>query len=586
MSFKLKLALWFAVLALLPLTVAFVGLDSLAKRSETQRVDATLESALRGAVVGYGTQLDAASTEASRLASEPELQAALRTRDRAALVRALRGHPFAAASAPGISVGKPPALAGSSTVAVVNEVSVLGHVVVWVPFDASLVRVLGAGLPTGSHLVATRNGRIVVGSDAGAALAPSAGAESVERVGGTSYRTLASAVLGDPAGVSFVALAPQRSIDSAVRSTLGKLAVVALAALAALGLAAYLFGSSIVATLRGFADAADDIAHGRLDRRVRVRGRDEFAHLGESFNDMATQLQSRVDELEQVRGRVRDANARFADALAATHDPAELVRIVVESAVEASDAVGGLVLRPEGELARVGNPDAGSQRIAFPLRLGPADFGSLVVAGHEFEADQVEAVASLAARAVVALDNARLHRIVERQALFDSLTGLANRRSLEETLQAELTRAQRFHDPVCFVLADLDDFKRVNDTYGHPVGDQALRAFASVLARSVREIDVAGRWGGEEFALILPGTDAEGGARLAERARAGFEQHPLHLADGHELSLTASFGVAAYPDARELAGLIAAADSALYAAKGTGKNRVVLSAESIAHRFE
>jgi diguanylate cyclase (GGDEF)-like protein len=105
--------------------------------------------------------------------------------------------------------------------------------------------------------------------------------------------------------------------------------------------------------------------------------------------------------------------------------------------------------------------------------------------------------ASLAAHAVVALDNARLHRIVERQALVDSLTGLANRRSLEETLRSELARAARFNDQVCLVLADLDDFKQVNDKHGHPVGDQVLKEFASALRATVRESDVAGRWGGE-----------------------------------------------------------------------------------------
>ena len=87
-----------------------------------------------------------------------------------------------------------------------------------------------------------------------------------------------------------------------------------------------------------------------------------------------------------------------------------------------------------------------------------------MITAPTFDADQVEAAASLASQAVVALENARLHRIVERQALFDSLTGLANRRRLEETMRAELARAARFHDQVCVVIADLDDFKRVNDT--------------------------------------------------------------------------------------------------------------------------
>jgi diguanylate cyclase (GGDEF)-like protein len=97
----------------------------------------------------------------------------------------------------------------------------------------------------------------------------------------------------------------------------------------------------------------------------------------------------------------------------------------------------------------------------------------------------------------------------------------------------------------------------------------------------VRESDVAGRWGGEEFALVLPGTDAAGGARLAERARVAIEGRRVKMPNGDECSVTASFGVASFPESHELGEILAAADSALYAAKGKGKNRVVVSAESI-----
>ena len=102
----------------------------------------------------------------------------------------------------------------------------------------------------------------------------------------------------------------------------------------------------------------------------------------------------------------------------------------------------------------------------------------------------------------------RLHRIVERQALLDGLTGLANRRQSEEALSAELHRAERLGGPLALVLADLDSFKGVNDRYGHPAGDTVLREFAQVLRATVREIDTAGRWGGEEFFVLLPGTTA------------------------------------------------------------------------------
>ncbi len=282
---------------------------------------------------------------------------------------------------------------------------------------------------------------------------------------------------------------------------------------------------------------------------------------------------------------MRDATARFGEALMATHDEGQLVRIVVESAVESIEATGGVVLGPHGELARVGDVDAGVERIAFPLRVGSSDFGQLVLASNSFDAEQVETVASLAAQVVVALENARLHRLVEQQAMIDSLTGLANRRSVEDTLRSELSRAARYGDEVCVVFADLDFFKRVNDVWGHAAGDEVLKSFADVLHETVRESDVAGRWGGEEFALVLTNTGSAGGARFAERARAAIEACTLEMPDGREVTVTASFGVAAYPDAQELGELLAAADSALYEAKRAGRNRVCLSSESAATKI-
>ena len=249
--------------------------------------------------------------------------------------------------------------------------------------------------------------------------------------------------------------------------------------------------------------------------------------------------------------------------------------------MEATGATGGIVLGRQGELARAGDPDGAAEHIAFPLRLGTSDFGSLVLSAPSFDADQVETAASLAAQVVVALENARLHRIVERQALVDSLTGLANRRSLEETLRLELARAARFGESVTIVLADLDDFKQINDTYGHQAGDEVLKAFAATLRSTVRESDMAGRWGGEEFALVLTGTDSLGGARLAERARRTIEEREVEMPNGDVVSVTASFGVASFPETTELGEVLAAADSALYAAKREGKNRVVVAAESV-----
>src|SRR5204863_1285672 len=172
-----------------------------------------------------------------------------------------------------------------------------------------------------------------------------------------------------------------------------------------------------------------------------------------------------------------------------------------------------------GELIQAGKPGEGGDKIEVPLSAGDVTFGSLLLFGDHFEDEDRMTAVSLASHAVVALENARLHRIVERQALVDGLTGLANRRHGETVLEAELARADRFGGPLTVVVADLDDFKEVNDRFGHLTGDCVLRDFGSVLRSTIRDVDLACRWGGEEFVLVLPGTHAAGAVKLAERVR-------------------------------------------------------------------
>jgi diguanylate cyclase (GGDEF)-like protein len=573
-SFKLKLVVWFALLALLPLGVVVYGYDALANRSESRRVDAGLESALRGVVAGYATRLDGASAQATQLARDPRLQRALRGRDTATLKALVGRVPGANIRAPGLAIGLVRSPAAARTVTVVDRKRILGRVSVTVPIDSALLTRLAAGLDPGERLVAVSDGGILAGPGIGQSITLGAGRAAPIRVAGVEYRGLITAPLSEPQGLAFAALAPSAAVRANARSSEHGVFMGLLGALALFAGITYLLGTSVVSTLRNLSEAAGAIASGELDRRVEVRGRDEFAQLGSAFNDMAAQLEQRRADLDTERSRVRRATNRLGEALVATHDPRQLVRVVVESVVEATGAAGGIVIGRDGEVARVGNPDGQGERIAFPLRAGASDFGHLVIVSESFDLGQIEIGRALVSQAVVALDNAQLHRLVQQQALVDSLTGLANRRSLDDALRFELARARRFGGDVCLVVSDLDDFKRVNDRYGHPFGDVVLQEFANVVRATARESDVAARWGGEEFALVLPGTDAMGGADLAERARQNFEAQSIRAPDGVDLHVTASFGVASYVEAGDYESLLQAADAALYAAKRAGKNQV------------
>ena len=407
----------------------------------------------------------------------------------------------------------------------------------------------------------------------------SAGRSATVRVGGTPYRAFVAPALREAPSARLGVLTRKAAIDAADARTRDRLLAGLLASLALVGVVAYLQGRAIVRNLGRFATAARGIARGSLQERVPVRGRDEFAELGAAFNDMAAQLEARLAELEAERGRGREAFARFGSALAATHDEKELLRIVAEAAVEAASARGSRIVSADGSVVARGDADGEGERLILPLTASGERFATLELVGDSFGKEQRMNAASLAAHAVVALENARLHDMVERQALVDGLTGLANRRAASDAVHAEAVRAERLETPLSLVLADLDGFKDVNDEHGHAVGDAVLRVFAEVLRETLRESDVAGRWGGEEFLLLLPGADEEGAAQLAERVRVELRERSIPGVPG--LRVSASFGVAQYAGEANTEQWVAAADDALYRAKRAGKDRVERAAEAV-----
>lgn len=165
---------------------------------------------------------------------------------------------------------------------------------------------------------------------------------------------------------------------------------------------------------------------------------------------------------------------------------------------------------------------------------------------------------------------------MRRLATHDELTGLVNRREFDRVLGEECERARRFGHPVAVILLDLDQFKAVNDSRGHPAGDAVLREVARRLSQEVRTFDRVARLGGDEFAAVLVNTNAAGAAAVARRLVEAVAQAPVTLPDGSAVSVTASAGSALLPDdARDVVGLRTTADQALYVAKEQGRNRAV-----------
>ncbi|MDA8243622.1 MAG: GGDEF domain-containing protein [Elusimicrobia bacterium] len=210
--------------------------------------------------------------------------------------------------------------------------------------------------------------------------------------------------------------------------------------------------------------------------------------------------------------------------------------------------------------------------VLAPVAAGGLALGLLAVRGAD---DAEEAAGKLASEIAFALKRVMLFRQVEWLSQTDGLTGLWRRGALDEKVREELRRAAAFKSTAAFMIADIDHFKRLNDTYGHQFGDAVIRRVAELLKAGVYETDFVGRYGGEEFGIVLPRAEPAGVLRKAEAIRARIEAEPF--SQGLErVRLTVSIGIAHFPrDGRTPEELIARADAALYAAKEGGRNRVV-----------
>src|SRR5215208_6618008 len=528
MSFRGRLRLFFALIVIVPMTALGVVIFALTERTETGKADAGLGTAARTALALHRDQVNAARPAVRRVAADSRLRLAIvRGRISAARrrMRALvRGDVIAIElwSRPGrrlVQVGSDAAVAWRGSELVRRGGGSSATLFLSVTHAGALARRI-------EHLtelqVAVFRGRRRLASTlrpAGDLSAPPPGGSADIDVAEHSYRgrrVRFDELAGAP--VDLAILRPAAPLAEHIADD-GLLIAGVLTLFVLLALASATFVSrALTGQIATLLAAARRLSRGDFQKLVPVEGNDEFAELGREFNDMSEQLEAKIDEVERKRQELEETIRRVGDALATGLD-------------------------------RHGEP---------------------------FTREEEELLEYLAGQAVVSIENASLHETVERQAVTDELTGLANVRAFMSTLDREIERRRRFEHPVGLVLIDLDDFKRVNDTYGHQQGDEVLAHVAWVLRDASRDLDTVARYGGEELAVVLPQTDASGAAKLAERMRHAIESLHVPRVDGSgTIDVTASFGVASVPDnAHDRNELIAAADAALYAAKAAGKNRV------------
>ena len=268
-------------------------------------------------------------------------------------------------------------------------------------------------------------------------------------------------------------------------------------------------------------------------------------------------------------------------------------RLLARATVQRDDAL--LPVLREAEVAAlevggvVGAEIDGRHAVACPLVSGAQYLGVLAVArSTPFAADERELLAYLCEQASISAGNVVRHESLHRMALTDELTGLANHRRFQEVLAGAVGRGRATGEPLALVMMDIDDFKMINDSYGHQTGDVVLAAVGRRLRDECRGGDEPARYGGEEFAVVLEGADMRTAHVIADRLRREIAALPVAAPSGEPLGVTVSVGVAMLEgDVTSAADLIGAADAALYAVKGADKNAVLVArgGQLVAPRF-
>jgi diguanylate cyclase (GGDEF)-like protein len=617
-SFRNRLRLFFVVIVIIPMiAVAFV-LFRLVSESETSQTDAQLSEAQRVAQNLYRRSSRQADRAGEEIVRGPGLGQAIADRDRAQIQERLasaarsagaRRVRLALTGQRPIDVGAEPGVAPARNALEDQDQRPIGRLTTAIDTAQTFAALVESIAEVGAVIL--RGDQVLASSRPELAdeQLPERGAASVE---GVDYRVSTLEVIGFDGRPLDIRLALPEDDDGSALDATSLLVIGALFGFLVLAIAfAITVSRTLQAEVQRLLRAAREIGRGNFAVDVPTEGNDEFAALGNEFNAMARQLESRLEELQRERGRLQEAIRRVGESFTKSLDRVGLLEIVVQTAVDGLDAACGRATMSRGdgerlrEVARTGDPEAyeralhaaeaaaldagqiaeielaGASALAAPLG-GSEDGGAVgivsVARGDRFTAGEHELFSYLTNQASVSVENVDLHETVQRQAVTDELTGLFNHRRFQEVMTQEVERARRYGQEMGLIMLDIDNFKRVNDTYGHMQGDMVLREVARVLRQSSREIDEPARYGGEEMAVALPQTDLEGAYRFAERVRRRIEALELELFDGDgTLKVTASFGVASLKtvDGDGKDALVAAADAALYRAKRSGKNRTV-----------
>lgn len=381
------------------------------------------------------------------------------------------------------------------------------------------------------------------------------------------------------------------------------------------------FRKKIVKPLRAILSSLIDIARYNVPQRIKIETKDEMGLLASALNQVIFNLAGHKEILEEKLQSLhlladilsvinsdirfskvmqtalnRISRALFAeeviifikneeDALIVFFSSGEVVNDIPDIRFKIGEGIAGLAAK-SGESIIV-NDTTRDERfkeiegdkkihslICVPLKVKEETIGVISLANKKrgvFQENDKIFLETLAPSLAIAIDNARLWEV----AITDELSGLYTYRYFKYILEYEFKRAKRYHQPLSLIFADIDFFKKINDNFGHQVGDGVIQKISNIIKEKVRTVDIACRYGGEEFAIILPQTDKYGAKILADRIRKEIEDTKIQTPEG-EISWSASFGVGDNFSITDWMELVRQADKALYKAKEGGRNQVIL----------